>query len=154
MLALLSLLAAASRLGAAAATPSPACTTEAGVHYPSVHNATALRVCPGVRRKDAVCIVGGGFSGVHLAFLLRRRGFQNVTIFEAEDRLGGFIHTYTPPAGTGDGVTRELGAAFLSPDYDEVPRPAPAFRGRLPRPPALSPACGTRAPRRALAWRL
>ncbi len=75
----------------------------------------------GSRRPERVCIVGGGSSGTHLAWLLKRRGWDP-TIFERNDRLGGEIWTRhrMPSDGGGDNVTRELGAAFLSPDYDEV----------------------------------
>ena len=67
--------------------------------------------------------MGGGASGVHAAWLLRRRGFNRTTLFEQNaDRLGGKIWTRAAPAAppARDDVTRELGAAFLSPDYDEV----------------------------------
>ena len=59
-----------------------------------------------------------GASGIHLAWLLRRRGFNNTVIFEQRDRIGGYV--WTDNAHPQDNITRELGAAFLSPDYDEV----------------------------------
>ena len=92
------------------------------IHYPSLWNTTALRVCEGPARPERVCIVGGGPAGVHLGWLLKRRRFTNVTIFERNSRLGGDVWTRErpPTAADGDNVTRELGAAFLSPDYDEV----------------------------------
>ena len=92
------------------------------IHYPSLWNTTALRVCEGPPRPERVCIVGGGPAGVHLGWLLRRRRFTNVTIFESNARLGGDVWTRERPAtaADGDNITRELGAAFLSPDYVEV----------------------------------
>ena len=92
------------------------------IHYASLWNLTALRVCEGPPRPERVCIVGAGPAGVHLGWLLRRRRFTNVTIFESNSRLGGDVWTRERPAtaADGDNITRELGAAFLSPDYVEV----------------------------------
>jgi len=101
------------------------CILEPGFSYDSLWNETALRLCPGVARPERVCIVGGGSSGVHLGWLLKRRGFDPV-LFERKNRLGGDIWTRhrvpnsDPNAMDDDDITRELGAAFLSPDYDEV----------------------------------
>ena len=103
-------------------SPGNDCHLESGHDYPSLWNKTSLLVCaPG--RPERVCVVGGGASGVHAAWLLRRRGFNRTTLFEANPaRLGGKIWTRAAPATppSRDDVTRELGAAFLSPDYDEV----------------------------------
>lgn len=96
------------------------CALEAGVQYDSLWNETALRVCER-QRHERVCIVGGGSSGVHMGWLLKRRGFGNTVLFEQNDRLGGDIWTrFDLSSNPHDTVTRELGAAFLSPDYDEV----------------------------------
>mmetsp|Transcript_66261 Transcript_66261/g.133494 ORF Transcript_66261/g.133494 Transcript_66261/m.133494 type:complete len:202 (+) Transcript_66261:226-831(+) len=100
------------------------CFLEPGFSYESLWNETALRICPGVERSEKVCIVGGGSSGVHLGWALKRRGFEPV-VFERNGRLGGEVwtrHRVPNPEGVDDDddVTRELGAAFLSPDYDEV----------------------------------
>ena len=106
---------------AAASTTSRRCHLDPET-YPSVWNETALRVCTGSPRPERVCVVGGGFAGVHMAWLLKRRLFTNITVFEASSRTGGDAWTRVPvpdPSGK-DTITRELGAAFLSPDYDEV----------------------------------
>lgn len=100
------------------------CYVEPGYNYDSLWNTTALRLCKsldGKPRPEKVCIVGGGSSGTHLGWLLKRRGW-NPVLFERNGRLGGEIWTrYRLPSDDGgDNVTRELGAAFLSPDYDEV----------------------------------
>ena len=51
-----------------------------------------------------------------MAWLLARRGYTPV-VLERKDRIGGKIWTLPPGE---DGVIRELGAAFLSPDYYET----------------------------------
>ena len=100
------------------APPGLRCGHEGVVPYPSPLNATATRICEGTQRPQRVCVVGGGMSGVHLAWLLRRRGFLHTRVFERDGRLGGKIQSR--PGAELDGITRELGAAFLSPDYVET----------------------------------
>ena len=79
-----------SKVSAWAAAPLPdGCKVESGHDYPSFWNRTALLVCEGVHRPERVCIVGGGSSGVHMGWLLRRRGFDNTVLFEKNGRLGG-----------------------------------------------------------------
>lgn len=84
------------------------CELEPGYSYDSLWNETALRVCNGTR-SERICIIGGGSSGVHLGWLLKRRGF-NPVLFEKNDRLGGNIWTRTrvPSATDDDDVTREV----------------------------------------------
>lgn len=43
---------------------------------------------------QSVCIVGGGIAGVSCAKSLTEAGFSNVTLYEAEQRLGGRIATH------------------------------------------------------------
>ena len=52
---------------------------------------------PSARRRAAV--VGSGVAGLTAAHLLQRR--YEVTLFEADDRLGGHAHTHDAPAGDG-----------------------------------------------------
>ena len=99
---------------------STTCSLEPNFHYSSLWNETSLRVCSGPPRRERICIVGGGVAGVHLGWLLHRRLFTNLTIFEANSRLGGDVWTREATKDPADNITRELGAAFLSPDYFEV----------------------------------
>jgi protoporphyrinogen oxidase len=57
--------------------------------------------------QDRIAIVGGGFSGLLLAEGLQKKGYSNVTLFEASDRLGGKLHTVWYR-----GKSYELGAVF------------------------------------------
>lgn len=46
-----------------------------------------------------ILIIGAGASGIAAATKLLENGFQNITILEAESRIGGRINTV--PYGTG-----------------------------------------------------
>lgn len=54
-----------------------------------------------------VAVVGGGLSGLVIAEGLQRRGYENVTVFEKSERLGGKLHTIWYK-----GKSYELGAIF------------------------------------------
>ncbi|MCB0412332.1 MAG: NAD(P)/FAD-dependent oxidoreductase, partial [Bdellovibrionales bacterium] len=43
-------------------------------------------------------IVGAGFSGLTLAYFLRKKGIE-VEIFEKENQPGGLLHTHRLPEG-------------------------------------------------------
>lgn len=40
-----------------------------------------------------IAIVGAGISGISLAAKLIENGFKNLVILEAENRIGGRVHT-------------------------------------------------------------
>ena len=56
-----------------------------------------------------IIIIGAGLSGLMIAYLLQKKGFE-VIILEAHTRIGGRIETVT---GT-TGATMELGATWFS----------------------------------------
>lgn len=46
-----------------------------------------------IDKKGRIVIIGAGVSGIAAAAKLFENGFTDVTILEAEDRIGGRIHT-------------------------------------------------------------
>ena len=56
---------------------------------------------------NKVTIVGGGFSGLSIAYFLDRAGYE-VTLFEAQSRLGGLIETDRTPWGLAEGAAHSL----------------------------------------------
>uniref|UniRef100_A0A182K325 Amine oxidase domain-containing protein n=1 Tax=Anopheles christyi TaxID=43041 RepID=A0A182K325_9DIPT len=79
-------------------------------HYSTVHGAIdsgfreanrliryytnhSFRIVVMSRRAPSILIVGAGSAGIAAATRLLERGFSNLTILEAEDRLGGRIHS-------------------------------------------------------------
>ena len=47
----------------------------------------------GDRDSPSIIIIGAGASGIAAASKLLQNGFENVTILEAEDRIGGRVYT-------------------------------------------------------------
>jgi cation diffusion facilitator CzcD-associated flavoprotein CzcO len=50
-----------------------------------------------LRRQPSIAVVGGGFAGIGAAVMLRREGYEDVTIFERQERIGGVWHQNTYP---------------------------------------------------------
>lgn len=46
-----------------------------------------------IDKNRRIVIIGAGPSGISAAVKLFENGFTNVTILEAEDRIGGRVHT-------------------------------------------------------------
>jgi cation diffusion facilitator CzcD-associated flavoprotein CzcO len=53
-------------------------------------------------RRRSVAVVGGGFGGVAAAVMLRRAGYDDVTVFERADRIGGVWHYNAYPGAACD----------------------------------------------------
>jgi cation diffusion facilitator CzcD-associated flavoprotein CzcO len=53
-------------------------------------------------RQCSIAVVGGGFGGVGAAVMLRREGYENVTVFEKGERVGGVWHHNTYPGAACD----------------------------------------------------
>jgi cation diffusion facilitator CzcD-associated flavoprotein CzcO len=54
------------------------------------------------RRSRSVAIVGGGFGGVGAAAMLKRAGYEDVTVFEKNERVGGVWSANTYPGAACD----------------------------------------------------
>ena len=67
---------------------------------------------PGPSPSDRVCIVGAGPSGIHMALMLKRRGYTDLTIYEKTGRVGGKSYDINYR-----GVPNPLGTSFLEPSY-------------------------------------
>ena len=50
----------------------------------------------------SIAVVGGGFGGVGAAVMLRRAGYDDVTVFERGERVGGVWHSNTYPGASCD----------------------------------------------------
>ena len=58
-------------------------------------------------QRERLAVIGAGVSGLTAAYLLQRR--YDVTLFEAEDRLGGHAHTHRVITPKGDELAVDSG---------------------------------------------
>ena len=63
---------------------------------------------------DKIAIVGAGPAGIHMAYLLKKKGFKNIVIYEKSDRIGGKSLTVSYR-----NTLHEMGTCYTSPDYDK-----------------------------------
>jgi cation diffusion facilitator CzcD-associated flavoprotein CzcO len=56
----------------------------------------------GHRRSPSIAVVGGGFGGVGAVTMLQRAGYDDVTVFERGERIGGVWHHNTYPGAACD----------------------------------------------------
>src|SRR4051794_14847184 len=52
--------------------------------------------------RPSIAVVGGGFAGVGAASILRRAGYDDVTVFERGESVGGVWHHNTYPGAACD----------------------------------------------------
>lgn len=76
---------------------------------------------------DRIVIVGAGIGGVHMASLLKDRGYKNVIILEQRPEIGGKAYSRFYR-----GVWNEFGTVFFSDIYDQtaklIQQYTPSFR--------------------------
>lgn len=65
--------------------------------------------------EEDIAIIGAGMAGLHMALSLKDRGYKNVTIYEAADRVGGKCYTKTV-----DGCAIDFGAGIIPGDSSVV----------------------------------
>jgi len=86
---------------------------------------------PGWKHPRSIAVLGGGLTGLSTAWYLSRwMPNARITVFEASDRLGGWIDTETVPVTTPDGkegtVSFERGARMIqiprkgTPKFDDM----------------------------------
>lgn len=64
---------------------------------------------------ERVAIIGAGASGLTAAFHLRQLGYENITVYEKENRVGGKVYSYSY-----DDFVFELGAFWADNRYSTV----------------------------------
>ena len=79
---------------------------------------------PARRGAPTVAIVGGGFGGIGAAVMLRREGYDDITVFERSERLGGVWQANTYP-GIACDVPSHLYEFSFAPNPDWSRRYAP-----------------------------
>ena len=67
------------------------------------------------RLNDKIAVIGAGTSGIHMALLLKEKGFTNVRILEKTNELGGKLKTVNHR-----GAPQELGAVYVASNYEHV----------------------------------
>lgn len=73
-----------------------------------------------------ICIVGAGAAGLSAAYYLQQRGYPNVTVLDAADRIGGKCHSVSYK-----GRSFDLGANYVTAAYSEVLKLAAAVGAPL-----------------------
>jgi len=70
---------------------------------------------PGPKSKNSrIIIVGGDIAGIHMAILLKKRGYTNITVYESKGELGGTSMVTKTHRGT----SHEMGKFTLIPQED------------------------------------
>lgn len=68
--------------------------TDSIVSVESKHLNVSVRCISGVKNMDKkIIIIGSGAAGFAAASKLISNGFENIVLLEAEDRIGGRVHT-------------------------------------------------------------
>jgi cation diffusion facilitator CzcD-associated flavoprotein CzcO len=79
-------------------------------------------------------VVGGGLGGVGAAVMLRRAGYEDVTVFERSEQLGGVWHWNTYPGAACDVPSHLYEFSFApNPRWSRRYAPQPEIQAYLER---------------------
>ena len=82
----------------------------------------------------SVAVVGGGIGGIAAATMLKRAGYENVTVFEKNPGLGGVWHANTYPGAACDVPSHFYEFSFaMNPDWSRRYAPQPEIKAYLER---------------------
>jgi cation diffusion facilitator CzcD-associated flavoprotein CzcO len=82
----------------------------------------------------SVAVVGGGIGGIAAATMLKRAGYENVTVFEKNPGLGGVWHANTYPGAACDVPSHFYEFSFaMNPDWSRRYAPQSEIKAYLER---------------------
>jgi cation diffusion facilitator CzcD-associated flavoprotein CzcO len=79
-------------------------------------------------RKRSIAVVGGGFGGVGAAVMLKRAGYEDVTVFEKRERVGGVWQDNTYPGAACDIPSHLYEYSFAPNAWSRRYSPGPEIR--------------------------
>jgi hypothetical protein len=80
-----------------------------------------------MKRKDSrICVIGAGAAGLSAAYYMKERGYTNITVLEAADRVGGKCRSVDY-----HGRSFDIGANYVTAAYSEIRKLAQKFRANL-----------------------
>jgi cation diffusion facilitator CzcD-associated flavoprotein CzcO len=82
-------------------------------------------------KQRSIAIVGGGFGGVGAAVMLKREGYENVTVFEKGERVGGVWQANTYPGAACDIPSHLYEYSFAPNSWSRRFSPGPEIRAYI-----------------------
>jgi len=82
-------------------------------------------------KRRSIAVVGGGFGGVGAAVMLRREGYENVTVFEKGERVGGVWQHNTYPGAACDIPSHLYEYSFAPNRWSRRFSPGPEIRAYI-----------------------
>ncbi len=86
------------------------------------------RIAPERRPGPSIAVVGGGFGGVGAATMLKREGYEDVTVFEKGERVGGVWQHNTYPGAACDIPSHLYEYSFAPNGWSRRFSPGPEIR--------------------------
>jgi cation diffusion facilitator CzcD-associated flavoprotein CzcO len=82
-------------------------------------------------KQRSIAVVGGGFGGVGAAVMLKREGYENVTVFEKGERVGGVWQHNTYPGAACDIPSHLYEYSFAPNRWSRRFSPGPEIRAYI-----------------------